>query len=299
MYSVFGIEPESINNWKDLRYIVEKFGFNNGLLIARYPKRWMAMVMDSCKENGIKDVELSRIEEKLRQIKSDRFLKVGLPYTEKGWCESISSEGVIGSFDGVITREIIDPPSFYTIDDVPEEVFQNHREMQVQRNATKLAEVAKNLLISSNQLTLIDPYFQPKNKCIKVLKELIRNSIKNEKCISRITIYMAHSAYPVSLENLKKEYKEIIVNSDGFELEIKRVDDESIDFDFHARYLLTDKAGLRYDRGFVEPVELEQKEHKTDVVCLDKNSYEVLMSKYCNSDVDIKLVDKVNVTSND
>ena len=40
MHSIFAIEPEAINNWQDLRYIVEKFGFNKGILIGSYPENW-------------------------------------------------------------------------------------------------------------------------------------------------------------------------------------------------------------------------------------------------------------------
>lgn len=295
MYAVFGVEPKSINNWKDLRYIVEKFGFSNGLLIARYPKRWMAMVMEACRDNGVKDIELSKIEEKLRQIKTDRFLKVGLPYTENDWCESIACEGVINNFNGVITREYVQPPLFYSVDDVAEGVFLDHREAQVKRNAVDLASVARNLLISSNELTLIDPYFQPKPKCVKVLKQLILNSINDGKGIKKVTVYTAYSTYSVSTESLKNEFEKEIFNIGDISLKVIRVYDEVIDFDFHARYLLTDKAGLRYDRGFVEPYNLDEKNHLTDVVCLDTKTYKSLIMKY--SDDRTNFIDKVVVAS--
>lgn len=292
MYSIIGIEPESINNWKDLRYVTEKFGFNKGLLIARYPKRWMAMVMEACRNNGVKDLELSRIEEKLRQIKNDRLLKVGLPYTEDGWYESLLKENIDEYFHGVITKEITNPPLCYSVEEVPEDFFENHREIQVERESNSLAFVARNLLSESKIMTLVDPYFQPKNKCIKVLKALIGNLDFNGGGIKKIIIYTAHSIYPISIHALEVKFKELLRGNGGISLEVNRVDDNSIDFDFHARYLLTEKAGLRYDRGFVEPEDYDDRKHKTDVGCLDTTTYEGLISKYCDG-AGITLIDSL------
>jgi len=55
---------------------------------------------------------------------------------------------------------------------------------------------------------------------------------------------------------------------------------ESLEQDFHARYLFSQRAGLRFDRGFVEPEDHAQRDHLTDVACLDESWVAELNSRY-------------------
>ncbi|MCY1549917.1 hypothetical protein D9M68_861220 [compost metagenome] len=60
--------------------------------------------------------------------------------------------------------------------------------------------------------------------------------------------------------------------------------DAALDQDFHARYIFSPRAGLRFDRGFVEPPDHGQREHLTDVVCLDERRVAELRSRYLETD---------------
>ena len=55
---------------------------------------------------------------------------------------------------------------------------------------------------------------------------------------------------------------------------------DDLKYDFHARYLFSRRAGLRFDRGFVEPGDHDQRDHLTDVVCLTDALVEELNSRY-------------------
>ncbi|MFY0700381.1 MAG: hypothetical protein JXR04_06135 [Bermanella sp.] len=298
MYSVFGIEPESVNNWHDLRHITEKFGFSKGLLIGQYPKKWMKMVIDSSKENGVGDIELAKIIEKLQQIKDDRFYKTGLPFSpDKEWIDNIEGDGVIDNFNSVITKDRNFPPKFYQSDNIEENVFEDHRETQVERKASCLAGLSSKLLLMSKTLILIDPYFQPKRKCTSVIDEFLK--IKHESGIDfeKIEVFTSYSNYAVSDEQYIEDYiKETKLDFD-FLVEIIRLDNDLLDFDFHARYLLTDVGGIRYDRGFVEPLDHAKRDTKTDVACLTNHMYKELVAKYDKDK--IERVDSIKINSNE
>lgn len=271
MHAIFAIEPDAINNWKDLRYVLEKFGYGKGLLIARYPKTWMRMVMEACHRKGLGDVELKKIEEKLKSAKDDRLVRIGLPYDGGSWLESVSADVVINQLSAVLVRDQVVSEKFHRIDDVHEKIFDNWRETRVKRNANELAGVTKYILTASNKLVLVDPYFQAKKKCTKVLDSMIRISQEEGSILREIIIFSGFSEDSRSLAVERQEYEKLLgVWVDlGVGITIFRVAEDQLDQDFHARYLFNIKAGLRFDRGFVEPEAHHEREHLTDVVCMD------------------------------
>lgn len=272
MHAIFAIEPDAINNWKDLRYALEKFGYSKGLLIARYPKTWMRLVLEACHSNGVGDVELKRIEEKLQNAKDDRLVRIRLSYDGGSWLESVSTNAVLSRLSAVLVRDQLVLEKFHRIDDAHEKLFDNRREIRVKRNASELAEAAKYILIASDQLALVDPYFQAKKKCTKVIDSMIRIS-QEEGCILRDVVIFSDvskgGGRSAAVE--RQEYERLLgvwINL-GVRITIFRLEGDQLDQDFHARYLFNAKAGLRFDRGFVEPEAHHEREHLTDVVCMD------------------------------
>ena len=299
MHSIFAIEPEAINNWNDLRYVVEKFGFNKGLLIGQYPKRWLALVYEACKKNVRNDSELKKIEEKLSLIKKDRLFQLGLPYIPPDWLQNMLSEEIIDHLDGVIVKGHANNPKHHQLDSVNETIFENHRETKVKKQAQCLAKAATYLLFDTTQIILIDPYFRPKEKCIKVLNEMLSISESGKNKIDKVSVFVAFSKDSRSHEDVKTSYQHILNQwvEKGIEFNVSRLQDDALNFDFHARYLLTDKGGLRYDRGFVEPNDHEVKEQETDVICIE-NEMKVNLYKQYAENLDPKfIVDKLTITS--
>lgn len=70
MIHEYALEPALLNNWRDFRYFTEKFGFSEGRLISRYPRRWKKMVIESLSETGL---NRTKIVERLKKL-DDRML---------------------------------------------------------------------------------------------------------------------------------------------------------------------------------------------------------------------------------
>lgn len=298
MHSIFAIEPEAINNWKDLRYLIEKFGLSKGLLIGRYPKKWGKMVIEACQKNKVQGREFLMVVEKLNQIKKDRMVSLSLPYTPPDWCKNALKDEILHCFDAVIVKGDATAPKHYQIDTVLEEVFENRREIKVKRRAKCLAEAASYILFDAEKMIIIDPYFKPTKKCTKVMDEFLLIAEAGKNNLKKVLIYVAFSTDPRCRIDVQNSYQVLLKKwiDKGIEFEVFRLQDNALKFDFHARYLLTDVGGLRYDRGFVEPNDFDKKEQETDVVCLESETNKVLKAQYIEGLAPNNLVDKLLLT---
>ncbi len=295
MHAIFAIEPDAINNWKDLRYALEKFGYSKGLLIARYPKSWMKMVMDACRSNGVGDIELARVEEKLRIVKDDRLVRMGLPYEGANWLASVRAEAVLNQLSAVLIKDQPTSEKLHSIDDAHENLFDNRREAHVKRNANALAEAAKYVLTASDQIVLVDPYFQSRRKCTKVLDSMLRICQVNGAIPSQVIVFSDYSTDSRGSAVVRLEYEGLLNTwiERGVRFTVCRVAGDQLDQDFHARYLFNQKAGLRFDRGFVEPEAHDEREHETDVICMDTAFVNELYARFIETRETINIADEI------
>lgn len=282
MHALFAIEPQAINNWRDLRYALEKFGYSKGLLIARFPKSWPLLVIEACERHGVGDVERARIVEKLRQVRNDRLVRLGLPFDGEDWIANAKQNEVRERLSAVLVRERHDTEHFHCLAEVEEALFENRRDVQVKRNAQALAEAARYVLLSSNRIVLVDPYFQAKPKCCKVLEAMVNLCREQGHRLVEVSIFTAQTTDERSVDLIAADYKRLLerVLEQGVHIRIHLVPDAALNQDFHARYLFSQRAGLRFDRGFVEPPDHGEREHLTDVACLDHSRVAELNSCY-------------------
>lgn len=87
--------------------------------------------------------------------------------------------------------------------------------------------------------------------------------------------------------DMSKYFEKYLSNSPckGFMISVKFVSEETSRQSFHARYLLTQRGGLRYDKGFQvgNPPEL------VDVSLIDKQLHSDLYSFYSDNQPDLKI----------
>jgi hypothetical protein len=75
MFFEYAVEPKAIGcSWNDFRYLIEKFGFDRGRLISRFPKKWEREVIESAQQSGMKDVRLKTLVEKLQKAKAEALI---------------------------------------------------------------------------------------------------------------------------------------------------------------------------------------------------------------------------------
>lgn len=138
------------------------------------------------------------------------------------------------------------------------------------------------MLLSSDRIVLVDPYFQAKAKCCRVLEAMVDLCRQQGHRLVEVSVFTAQSTDERRVDLITADYERMLggVLRQGVCLHIHLLPDAALDQDFHARYVFSPRAGLRFDRGFVEPPDHGQREHLTDVVCLDEGRVADLNSRY-------------------
>lgn len=258
MHFEYAVEPDAIAaNWDRFKYLIEKFGFDKGRLISRFPKRWEALVYDAIKASDMKDGEIKKATEKLLVAKKTAFLRSGRTYRpEIDWLSNALEQDAKLAFRAILANA--NPNGSDRIvkaTDVDEDapLFQSATAMQVPRTEADVAAALSSLLISSKQILLVDPYFDVlredyRRPLAKILETMAAFGIhdqtlqihrKSDGAVPDMTAYEANIAELVAP-----------ILPDRFKLEIyewrSRIDGEQ----FHDRYLLTECGGVAIGAGF-------------------------------------------------
>ncbi|MBX2990106.1 MAG: hypothetical protein KF749_02950 [Bacteroidetes bacterium] len=157
----YAIEPASISNWQDFRYVVDHCGVHNGRIIAEYPEKWKRVVYRACKK-ACKEIELKRIEERLHTI-GDRLCKTDRHYSETlDWLANAEQAHKAEPFHAIVSYQ--NPrshPNILIAKDLSEEtpLWNTPRQRNVQRKAEPMAAAIGRLLQMSTEILFVDAHF--------------------------------------------------------------------------------------------------------------------------------------------
>jgi hypothetical protein len=164
MFYEYAVEPAALSNWQDFRYIIEKFGWQHGRLIARYPKRWKRLVYESL--HGCSPMERKRIEERLTTL-DHRMIARAVRNTydpARPWLENAVMEHQVRPFRAILAASAVPsldavlPVSELDEDSAP---LWSAPEELVLRRAPEIVTAVALLLEGSSHICLVDPYFDP------------------------------------------------------------------------------------------------------------------------------------------
>ena len=261
MYQEYAVEPAAIgSSWETFRYLIEKFGFQEGRLISRFPAKWERLVIEAAKMADVSDIAFSRITEKLRKEKRIKIINSSREYNSNlgSWIANARTAHVVKPFHAIIAQgrrkedEIV----------APEDLEESHplmiasRSRNVPRTSKKLAEAFLPLLLSAREVDIVDPFFDLQNPQYTNLLSLLLSSMydsrKNKKENLSIRIHFRRNGGEPSeqflLQNAHKWVHGWIPES--FELHLYEWREKLGGEDFHARFLLCDCGGLIVDPGF-------------------------------------------------
>ena len=145
MYQEYAVEPAAIgSSWETFRYLIEKFGFQEGRLISRFPAKWERLVIDAAKMADIGDIARKRITEKLREAKEKdvKIINSGRKYDPDlgSWVANARAADVKKPFHGIIAQGNHKEDKIVASEDLEE----NHRSWSLLKAAVFL-ERAKGL----------------------------------------------------------------------------------------------------------------------------------------------------------
>lgn len=282
----FAIDPDIFIDWCTFRYFIDQCGVHHGRLISRFPSsHWERLVNESCNRN-FTVMERHSLVERLAQLKS-KLVKSRRDYNpDNSWVENVKLQfDNHRPFRAVIElTQPVDDDRFLIAETVHEKTkhWAVPREIRIQRQADKMAECVSLLFQVSKRILLVEPHFKPKrngnpktgfvykNDIPDRFKTSLRAFIEEAKKQNKSKIEY-HICFDIYDEENKGRIEEIfrdelikIVPSD-FEFNLVIWKEGSSGKAFHARYVLTNAGGMRFEHGLDEG----KKGQQTDVSLLD------------------------------
>jgi hypothetical protein len=251
----YAVEPRAMgSSWERFRYLIEKFGFDRGRLISQFPKTWFRLVYEAADDLG--PVEKKRIEEALNLAKRNKVIRTGRAYDgAKPWLENAIGQHAASPFQAIIALE--NPTAHSAV--IPVDLLDEQQPLMavphdwlVARDAPTLAAALRLMLQSSNVVIFVDPYYDPFSpryqstlrECLRIVHAANPAAICE---IHHVDGERTPAAEAIERE-AKRQFSTVIPN--GMTIILYRWREKAGGEDFHARYLLTDRGGVRVDAGF-------------------------------------------------
>ncbi|MEK8121657.1 hypothetical protein WOB59_00620 [Methylocystis sp. IM4] len=181
MFYEYAIEPQAIgSSWATFRYLIEKFGFDQGRLISEFPRRWLREVYEAT--NGLPDVEKKKISVALEQARKNKVARFGRPYDRSAgdWLHNAIAEHQRLPFHAIISaRNPTGNRSVLIAADLDEHhpLMSAARDFSVPRDAVSLSAAMREMLCFGSRIVFVDPFYDPYNaryketfrKCLEII----------------------------------------------------------------------------------------------------------------------------------
>ena len=257
MLHEYAVEPHAIgSDWHTFRYLIEKFGFDRGRLISRFPKRWFREVYSA--SSGFTDMQRKYMEEMLAQAKKYKVVHSGRPYDPGlgGWLDNALAQQGVDPFHAIIA-EVKPVGQGVVLEaakiDEREPLLAAPHTWEVARVGAVLANAIGPMLKSARTVLLVDPYFdirEPRyQETLQACLEIVQSSnAGGARCEIH---YRDHDTRPPP-EMVEREARRWLAGiiPDGMSITLFAWTEKARGEDFHARYLLTDVGGISVEAGF-------------------------------------------------
>lgn len=254
----YAVEPGAIgSSWQTFRYLIEKFGFDRGRLISKFPKNWEREVMEAAETFSTMD--RARLVESLLRAKRSKLVGSGRPYDRSsGWMENALFQQGVTPFHAIIAQTNATNNASVMIAselDEVEPLMESPTTWQIPRTGSELALALRPLLISARTIIFVDPYFDVfkasyKNTLRACLSLVQSNGARGVRCEIHFCPDKIHQEFQELERNAAISLRDVIPNGMSVCLHgwSKRFRGE----DFHARNLFTDVGGVNVESGFAE-----------------------------------------------
>lgn len=196
MIKEFAVEPEAIvGSYRDLCYVIEKFGISEGRVISEFPAKWKRLVHEAAQQAHGGKAELAKIQERLRRLPKNALISLARPGRAGDWLDIARAEHQRQPFDWVLTKnpvEIGQEAVHLDVWDAEHPSLQSQRQLRIARTAEEMERVCRTLLRVAKHVKLVDPYFDLNNQRFR---EPLARFIKCLPDSARIDIFVEEPAF--------------------------------------------------------------------------------------------------------
>ena len=248
MNEEFLVEPSSVNNPHDLKYLLDKFGFFKGRFIGKFPKDWKKQIFQNI--SSLPDMEQKRIKRLLEKSK-DCLVPSGQSFEPSlSWLDNAHKQVLQKNFEGIVTATS-NQWGYPELSEVDEDYLVGGHDVRILGKAQLYTDITHRLLKLSHEIVLVDPYLHlDKPACEKVMSSFIETA-QQGKCRSFVIWSREEKSGMKGYQQmLERKYKPKLAK--GTRLTVKLVDDTGSVEKMHARLMLSTLGGFRFDQGFAE-----------------------------------------------
>lgn len=291
MITVFAVDPAIFSDWSDYLSLQREFGFSKARVISKFPKKWQKMAYEASQQ--LTTMQQKKLTEWFNNAKSF-LVKTGLPYdSQMEWIKNAEQAISLSNEDINTIISLSNPRKNSKILVIQNGIFDNEKlfycptEKLMPRTIDGFKDVCKKLLkFAEKDVFLVDPYFSGARRFIDTL-EVISTYTQNDNADIHIKIFTTiDDSYKDDnkIEEIEYKIKRFINNNKNIEVIFTQKDKKKD----HNRYILTDKAGIKFPWGLDTSEDCDE-----DVVnIMDDNTYEKIYNKYCNLD-ESKIIKKI------
>ncbi|BDU71557.1 hypothetical protein [Mesoterricola silvestris] len=252
MLHEFALDPEAVEDLKDLRFLQEAFGLPKGRLLAELPEGWAAAVFKRL--GGAGGLNASKVTERLVELKRCMTARPSNPIGPFLTVAQVEHQRC--RFHAILTADRAVPEipliPFQEVTESP--LWQSPRSIAWPRERGTILKRLRVFGSLTRELHLIDPYFNLRFAgCRNFLEELLTLILEGrgrEACHVRVHFHLSakHTGSSIPIEdwtlrlNRLTKWRPLSVN-------ISLWDDESFHTRFHNRYLLNDSGGIQFGDG--------------------------------------------------
>lgn len=261
MNELFGLDPEAVADVSELGLVVHSFGPRMGRYAAQFPDDWEQRVLTSISGTG--QLYQQRVKTRLRRLKEGHALirRGGMSLGNgEDWRSGAFKylKDRSGPLDGIISRRLDgDGDGVFELDELSQkgaadEIFEARPD--------EFSRVSKYLLNISKEVHFIDPFLDlSKGKYRRVIDAMLAEFFKG-KCLkvvfwSDVGVHERSTGEGVNEERLRQQLRDMPRQAalpPGVSVGFNLIDKKSSGCEMHARYLLTNAGGIRFDQGFQE-----------------------------------------------
>lgn len=258
MYRIYALEPDCYVEWGGVGLLHDAFGFDKGRLVSRFPSDWLTLVKQRIQgmPHGLK---MKDAEIRLQQMRRRLIPEHDRSYDRsKVWIENATHSHSQRNFACVICRQQSGmDSSCLGVDELSEtdERWRSKHDEVVDRTPTNISKAASLLIDRSREILFVDPYFMQGQKNLSRWSDSLQSfySIISASQVpkSRVEYHVRVESDISAIDFAQKCKTEL--SASGFlpnpSLKILRWYEVLSKDAMHARYILTDVGGLRYDAG--------------------------------------------------
>lgn len=262
MIAVFGIEPEVMAHWPQFQSLYEDFSVEQRRLIARYPKKWKALVCERARElvklGHNKEIQVQRMVERLA-CDASRFKFCKEPCADYGPDRDWLTNAVehLPAFDAIVTAHAGSAePRALAADELlkHEPPYHREREMVIARTAAAIVGTVERLLPNAKEIVLVEPHFNPAEpRFLRPLVRLIETVQARGAAPQRIELHCVKPDH-FRPEIQERNYRNAVLADlpSGWMLDVCFWAENTPEDAQHPRFILTDLGGVRIDWGLDE-----------------------------------------------